>query len=140
MPILNPPNDDALLRLAAGIVSAYIKSNSVSQGDLPRLISIVYSALTKLFMPVQIAAIAPFKPAVSARKSVTDEYIICLEDGKRFKSLKRHLRAHFGMSPDDYRDKWGLGRDYPMVAPNYARARSDLAKSMGLGQQRRHRA
>ena len=140
MPILNPPNDDALLRLAADIVAAYIKNNAVSAADLPGLISIVYTALTKLLIPEQIVTIEPSKPAVAARKSVTDDFIICLEDGKKFKSLKRHLRAHFGLSPDDYRLKWGLGRDYPMVAPNYARARSDLAKSMGLGQLRRHRA
>lgn len=78
----------------------------------------------------------PAKPAVSVKKSITPDYLICLEDGKRFKSLKRHLRAQFGMSPDDYREKWGLPPDYPMVAPNYATARSALAKEMGLGQSR----
>ena len=83
--------------------------------------------------------VEPPKPAVSARKSVTSDYIICLEDGKKFKSLKRHLRTQYDLSPEDYREKWGLGLDYPMVAPNYAKARSQLAKEMGLGQQRRRR-
>ena len=83
--------------------------------------------------------VEPLRPAVSARKSVTSDYIICLEDGKKFKSLKRHLRTQYDMSPEDYREKWGLGLDYPMVAPNYAKARSQLAKEMGLGQQRRRR-
>jgi len=82
----------------------------------------------------------PLKPAVSVKKSITPEYIVCLEDGKKFKSLKRHLRTQYNMTPEQYREKWGLGPDYPMVAPNYAAARSQLAKQMGLGQQRRRRA
>ena len=82
----------------------------------------------------------PLKPAVPVKKSITPDYIVCLEDGKKFKSLKRHLRSQYNLSPDAYREKWGLPADYPMVAPNYAKARSNLAKQMGLGQQRRRRS
>lgn len=125
--------------LAADIVSAYVSNNSVPVTDLPLLIGEVHSALLRLGGgPAEPQAEAP-KPAVPVKKSVMPDYIVCLEDGKKFKSLKRHLRTQYGMTPEQYREKWGLPADYPMVAPNYAAARSELAKSMGLGQQRRKR-
>ena len=121
------------IELAADIVSAYVSNNSVPTGDLPTLISDVHSALLRVGGgTVEIPVEAP-KPAIPVKKSVTPDYIVCLEDGKKFKSLKRHLRTQYNMSPDDYRAKWGLPKDYPMVAPNYAASRSALAKSMGLG-------
>jgi predicted transcriptional regulator len=126
-----------ILDLAAHIVAAYVGNNSVSTSELPGLIHDVVNALGRVNGdPVEIEP-EPVKPAVPVKKSVTPDYIICLEDGKKFKSLKRHLRTHYNMSPEEYREKWGLPADYPMVAPNYAQARSDLAKKMGLGQQRR---
>lgn len=126
------------IELTADIVSAYVSNNSVSAGDIPSLISEVHSALVKVSSgkEVQIAPEPP-KPAISVKKSVTDDFIVCLEDGKKFKSLKRHLRTAYNMSPEQYREKWGLPADYPMVAPNYAEARSRLAKQMGLGQKRK---
>ncbi len=124
------------IELSAGIVAAYVSNNSVSKADLTALISSVYSALAGLSKPAAPAA-EPQAPAVSVRKSVTPDFLICLEDGKKFKSLKRHLRTAYSMSPEEYRTKWGLPADYPMVAPAYAAARSQLAKDMGLGQQRR---
>ncbi len=127
------------IELAADIVSAYVSNNSVPSGDLPGLISEVHTALIRVGSgAIELPAEAP-KPAVPLKKSVTPDYIICLEDGKKFKSLKRHLRTQYNMTPEQYREKWGLALDYPMVAPNYARARSELAKEMGLGQQRRKR-
>jgi predicted transcriptional regulator len=127
--------------LAADIVSAYVANNSVPVSDLPQLINDVYGALTKVGTAAAIAEVKaePQKPAVSVRKSITDDFLTCLEDGKKFKSLKRHLRSQYNLSPEQYREKWGLPADYPMVAPNYAKARSQLAKKMGLGQQRRKR-
>jgi predicted transcriptional regulator len=127
------------IELAADIVSAYVSNNSVPAGELPSLISDIHAALLRVGSgSVEVPAEAP-KPAVSLKKSVTPDYIICLEDGKKFKSLKRHLRTQYNMTPEQYREKWGLPVDYPMVAPNYAKARSELAKEMGLGQQRRKR-
>ena len=127
------------IELAADIVSAYVSNNSVPAGDLPALINEVHSALLR----VTAGAVAPVveapKPAVPPKKSITNEFIVCLEDGRKFKSLKRHLRTQYNMSPDEYREKWGLPPDYPMVAPSYAKARSNLAKQMGLGQQRRRK-
>jgi predicted transcriptional regulator len=131
---------DAFIGLTANIVSAYVSNNPVSAGDLPSLINHVHSALLNVSEGRSAVASEPAKPAVSVKKSITDEYLVCLEDGRRFKSLKRHLRTRYDMSPDQYREKWGLPSDYPMVAPNYAEARSRLAKQMGLGQQRRRRA
>ena len=128
------------MELAAEIVSAYVSNISVPTADLPGVISDVYSALRRVSSSPGPAPVEAPKPAVPTRKSVTSDYIVCLEDGKKFKSLKRHLRTQYNMSPDDYREKWGLGGDYPMVAPNYAKARSKLAKEMGLGQQRRRSA
>lgn len=127
------------IELAADIVSAYVSNNSVPAGDLPGLISEVYNALLRVGSGAPAAPAEPPKPAVAVKRSVTNDYIVCLEDGKKFKSLKRHLRTQYGLSPEDYREKWGLAADYPMVAPNYAKARSNLAKQMGLGQQRRRR-
>jgi predicted transcriptional regulator len=126
-----------LIELAAEIVSAYVSNNSVPAVELPSLINEVYTALTRVGTPMIEATVEPLKPAVSVKKSVHTDFIICLEDGKKFKSLKRHLRTQYNMSPEQYREKWGLPADYPMVAPNYAAARSRLAKEMGLGQQRR---
>jgi len=125
------------IELAANIVSAYVSNNSVPAGELPGLIHEVYSALTRVGSGTAVIPSEPPKPAVSVRKSITNDYLVCLEDGKKFKSLKRHLRTQYGLSPEQYREKWSLPADYPMVAPNYAKARSNLAKQMGLGQQRR---
>ena len=130
-------NSSNYIELAADIVSAYVSNNSVAPADLPALISEVHSALKRVTSGVPVASLEAQKPAVSAKKSIADSYLICLEDGKKFKSLKRHLRTKFNLSPEQYREKWGLPSDYPMVAPNYAKARSQLAKQMGLGQQRK---
>jgi predicted transcriptional regulator len=125
------------IELCAEIVSAYVSNNSVPATDLPVLLNSVYAALTKTAQGQQEEPKAELTPAVSVKKSLTPDYIICLEDGKKFKSLKRHLRTTYDMTPEQYRAKWNLPADYPMVAPNYAKARSELAKTMGLGQQRR---
>jgi predicted transcriptional regulator len=125
------------IELCADIVSAYVSNNSVPAADLPSLLNSVYAALTKTAQVQKEEPKAELVPAVSVRKSVTPDYIICLEDGKKFKSLKRHLRSTYDMTPEQYRAKWNLPADYPMVAPNYAMARSELAKTMGLGQQRK---
>ena len=136
---MNETNSSHYIELAADIVSAYVSNNSVPSGDLPALINDVHSALLRVTTgPVEQPQEAP-KPAVPIKRSVTPDYIICLDDGKKFKSLKRHLRTQYGITPEQYREKWGLPSDYPMVAPNYAKARSELAKEMGLGQQRRKR-
>ena len=128
------------VELAADIVSAYVSNNTVSVQDLPSLIHDVHNALLRITSGGSVDSSSEAqKPAVAVKKSITPDYIVCLEDGKKFKSLKRHLRTQYGMSPEDYREKWGLPSDYPMVAPNYANARSALAKQMGLGQQRRKR-
>ena len=128
---------DELVELTAEIVSAYVSNNTVVATDLPALINNVFDALKKASSTGAQPAKEELRPAVPIKKSVTSEDIICLEDGKKFKSLKRHLRTHYDLSPEEYREKWGLPHDYPMVAPNYAAARSDLAKRMGLGQRRR---
>jgi predicted transcriptional regulator len=125
--------------LTASIVSAYVSNNATTAAEIPALISQIHAALVRVSSGGMEAAAEPSKPAVSIKKSMTSEYLVCLEDGKRFKSLKRHLRTQYNMSPEQYREKWGLPADYPMVAPNYAVARSQLAKKMGLGQQRRRR-
>ena len=128
------------IELATDIVSAYVSNNSVATGELPTLIKDVFGALSRVSSGEPVAAAEAAKPAVPVKKSITPDYIVCLEDGKQFKSLKRHLRTQYGLSPEQYREKWNLPADYPMVAPNYAEARSKLAKQMGLGQQRRRRA
>lgn len=127
------------IELAADIVSAYVSNNSVAAADLPALIGEVHAALQRVSKGEAEPAQEPLKPAVTVKRSVTPDYIVCLEDGKKFKSLKRHLRTQYDMTPEQYREKWSLPPDYPMVAPNYAAARSELAKQMGLGQQRRRR-
>ncbi len=128
------------IELTAEIVSAYVSNNTVPASEIPGLINQVYAALSRVSGKAGDTSAEQLKPAVSVKKSVTPEHIVCLEDGKKFKSLKRHLRTQYNMTPEQYREKWGLGADYPMVAPNYAAARSQLAKQMGLGQQRRRRA
>jgi predicted transcriptional regulator len=130
------PDRTASVELAAEIVAAYVANNSVAVGELPGLIANIHTALQRLGTPIEEPAAKP-QPAVPLKKSVTADFIVCLEDGKKFKSLKRHLRTRYNMTPEEYRQKWGLPADYPMVAPNYAAARSELAKTMGLGQQRR---
>ncbi len=132
-------NGADLIDLAADIVSAYVSNNTVPASDLPALIASVHRALNSTMGGAAEAEPEPLKPAVNPKKSVFPDYIVCLEDGKKFKSLKRHLRTHYDLSPEEYREKWGLPSDYPMVAPNYAAARSALAKKMGLGQQRRRK-
>lgn len=122
--------DTHFTELTAEIVAAYVANNSVQAANLPALIASVHTAVTGLVTPS--APPAP-EPAVNPKRSVHADHIVCLEDGKRFKSLKRHLMTHHGMSPSEYRSKWSLPADYPMVAPNYAEARSELAKRMGLG-------
>lgn len=130
-------NQRDLVRLAAEIAAAYVSANPIQAQDLPALIRTVYSALVEVSGAVAPTSEAIPEPAVSIKKSVTADFIICLEDGKKFKSLKRHLRTRYAMTPDEYRTKWGLAHDYPMVAPNYAKERSNLAKRMGLGQTRK---
>jgi predicted transcriptional regulator len=125
-----------LVELTAEIVSAYVGKNNVPVSDLPGLISDVHDALNRASNRGVVPEREDTKPAISVKKSVTADYIVCLEDGKKFKSLKRHLRTHYKLSPDEYRAKWNLPHDYPMVAPNYAQARSQLAKKMGLGTRR----
>jgi predicted transcriptional regulator len=118
---------------------AYLSNNPTQASEIPNLISQVHAALMRVSSGRPETPLEPAKPAVSVKKSLTPEYLVCLEDGKRFKSLKRHLRTQYNMTPEQYRDKWSLPPDYPMVAPNYAVARSQLAKKMGLGQQARKR-
>lgn len=127
---------ELLMELTAEIVAAYVSNNSVAANDLPGVISQVHAALGGATMPVEEVVEKP-KPAVSIRRSIQNDYLICLEDGQKFKSLKRHLMTHYGLTPEQYREKWELPADYPMVAPSYAEARSRLAKEMGLGQKRK---
>ncbi len=124
-----------VLRMAVDIVSAYVANNTVPAGQVPEVINTVYNSLTTLDGGAAATA-EPAKPAISVRRSVTPEYIVCLEDGKKLKMLKRHLRAAYDMSPEEYRAKWGLPADYPMVAPNYAAQRSAFAKKIGLGRKK----
>ncbi len=124
----------AIVEMTTDIVAAYVCNNVVSTADLPALIQSIHRALTGVVAGGEVAEVAPKKPALPLKRSITPDFLICLEDGRKFKSLKRHLRTKYNMSPEEYRSKWGLPKDYPMVAPNYARARSDLAKQMGLGQ------
>jgi predicted transcriptional regulator len=123
-----------IIEMTADIVSAYVGNNSVSATELPSLIQSIHRALSSVTVAAEPVAAAPQEPAVSVKRSIQPDFLICLEDGRKFKSLKRHLRTKYNLSPEDYRAKWNLPRDYPMVAPNYAKARSDLAKQMGLGQ------
>ena len=136
---MNDTTSGGYIALTADIVSAYVSNNTVSANDIPSLISQVHSALVRVSVGQSDAQPEPLKPAISVKKSITPDYLVCLEDGKKFKSLKRHLRTQYNMTPETYREKWSLPPDYPMVAPYYAAARSQLAKQMGLGQQRRRR-
>ncbi len=124
-----------LLELTSDIVAAHVSNNPVPLGELPGLIETVFGTLSTLSKPAAEPEVE-LKPAVPIKKSITNEFIICLEDGKQLKMLKRHLKTHYSLSPEEYREKWNLPHDYPMVAPNYARARSELAKKMGLGTRR----
>ncbi|MCY0146305.1 MucR family transcriptional regulator [Hoeflea sp. G2-23] len=136
---INDSGSDILIELTAEIVAAYVSNNSVAANDLPNVISQVHAALGGATTPVEEVVEKP-KPAVPVRRSVQNDYLICLEDGQKFKSLKRHLMTHYGLTPEQYREKWELPADYPMVAPSYAEARSRLAKEMGLGQKRKRAA
>jgi predicted transcriptional regulator len=128
--------NETLITLTADIVSAHVSNNSVAVNDLPVLIQNVHNALNQLGARAEEPAATP-EPAVSIRSSVKPDFIVCLEDGKKLKMLKRHLMTHYQMTPDQYRQKWGLNADYPMVAPNYAEQRRTLAKKIGLGTKRR---
>jgi predicted transcriptional regulator len=128
------------IELTVEIVSAYVSNNAVAATEISSLIGQVHAALLRVSNGHGETTSDQAKPAIAVKKSITPDYIICLEDGKKFKSLKRHLRTQYNMTPEHYREKWGLPPDYPMVAPNYAEARSQLAKQMGLGQQRKRRA
>ena len=132
----NPDNDDTLITLTADIVAAHVSNNSVAVNDLPQLIANVHGALAGLGSGGAAPEVRA-EPKVPIRSSIKPDYIVCLEDGKRLKMLKRHLMTHYQMTPDQYRQKWGLNSDYPMVAPNYAEQRRTLAKSIGLGTKRR---
>jgi len=122
-----------LLRMTTDVVAAYVGNNTLPTAQLAEVINVVYGSLRSLEGQVAQARPEPLKPAVPIRKSVTPEFLICLEDGKKLKMLKRHLRSTYNMTPDEYRSKWGLAPDYPMVAPNYAERRSEFAKKIGLG-------
>jgi predicted transcriptional regulator len=132
----NAAAEDSLLTLTADIVAAHVSNNSVAVNDLPSLIQNVHGALTGISGSASAPEPKP-EPKVSIRSSVKPDFIVCLEDGKRLKMLKRHLMTHYNMTPDQYRQKWGLSADYPMVAPNYAEQRRALAKSIGLGTKRK---
>jgi predicted transcriptional regulator len=130
------PTSD-VLRMTADVVAAYVRNNSLATNDLPEVISVVHASLTDIDRDG--AAAVPLQPAVPIRRSVTPDYIVCLEDGKKLKMLKRHLRTSYNLTPDEYRTKWQLGPGYPMVAPNYAKRRSEFAKQIGLGQKSRRK-
>jgi predicted transcriptional regulator len=132
MSLENQDSAELLITLTADIVAAHVSNNSVAVTDVPALISNVHGALKNLSDPAPAPVAAP-EPAVPVRNSVKRDYIVCLEDGKKLKMLKRHLMTHYGMTPDEYRNKWGLPADYPMVAPAYAETRRELAKAIGLG-------
>jgi predicted transcriptional regulator len=135
-----PPADNDLVDLSADIVCAYVSHNALSVTDLPKLIADVHTALRSLHTGGAADPVEELRPAVPVRKSISPDFLICLEDGKKFKSLKRHLRTHYNLSPEEYREKWGLPADYPMVAPNYSATRSRLAKDNGLGRKAPARA
>lgn len=129
-------SNEAIVALTADVVSAYVANNPVPMTQLAELIASVHGSLTGLSSGQATAPVEAPKPAVPVKKSIQDDYIVCLEDGKKFKSLKRHIGTHYNLTPEEYRAKWGLPADYPMVAPAYAAARSALAKSMGLGRKK----
>lgn len=127
-------NKTDVIDFTVDVVAAYVGNNTVPAAELPGLIQSIYQTLNGLGAVEEVKAEAPREPAISIKKSISNDYIVCLEDGRKFKSLKRHLRTKYNLSPEEYRAKWNLPKDYPMVAPSYARARSELAKQMGLGQ------
>ena len=129
----NEITDDDVLRMTTEVVAAYVSNNMLPTAQIPDVIRVVHETLGDLVQMENEPEPEPQKPAVSIRKSVTPDYIVCLEDGKKLKMLKRHLRSTYGMTPEEYRAKWGLKADYPMVAPNYAAQRSAFAKKIGLG-------
>ncbi|MBO39903.1 MAG: transcriptional regulator [Rhodospirillaceae bacterium] len=133
---INIVDNDKILKMTVEIVAAYVSHNDVNSALVPDIINNIYSSLNSLNTQSSKKPTEALKPAISIRRSITPEYIVCLEDGKKLKMLKRHLRASYGMSPDDYRTKWGLPLDYPMVAPNYAEQRSNFAKKIGLGRKK----
>ncbi|MGE0628231.1 MAG: MucR family transcriptional regulator [Hyphomicrobiaceae bacterium] len=133
---MDESSNNDLVNHTVEIVSSYVSNNSLSPNEVAALIVETHRALSKVTNGSESFEREELKPAISVKKSVTNDYLICLEDGKKFKSLKRHLRTHYNLSPEEYREKWGLPHDYPMVAPNYAAARSNLAKKMGLGTRR----
>ncbi len=139
MPEVNESNDESMIELTADIVSAYVSNNAVAVSDLPGLITHIHETLRDVEKAGKPSIEEPAKPAVPINRSVQKDYLICLEDGQKFKSLKRHLRTHYNLSPEEYREKWRLPIDYPMVAPSYSRARSALAKKVGLGKKRKGR-
>ena len=130
---------DMLIELTPVVVAAYVSNNRVPVSELPNLIADIHAALGRVGSAVEQTPVDKQKPAVNPKRSVHDDYIVCLEDGKKFKSLKRHLMTHYNLTPDQYREKWNLDTSYPMVAPNYAAARSQLAKKMGLGRKAKGR-
>lgn len=129
-------SDTTLVDLTTDIVSAYVSNNNIAAGELPVLIKNIHAALSSSSRTPLEPEVEELVPAVPIRKSISGDFLICLEDGKKFKSLKRHLRARYNLTPEEYRVRWGLPSDYPMVAPNYTASRSKLAKSMGLGRKR----
>jgi predicted transcriptional regulator len=131
--------ENSFIELTAQIVSAYVGNNTVPSTEIANLIGQVHAALKRVSGGQVAPSAEPARPAVPVKRSINSDFIVCLEDGKKFKSLRRHLRTQYNLTPEQYREKWGLPADYPMVAPNYAAARSQLAKQMGLGQQRRRR-
>ncbi len=139
-PINTSPNSETEIELTADIVAAYVSNNPVPASELATLITNLHSAIALLGTKKAEASHASLIPAVNPKKSVHDDYIICLEDGKKFKSLKRHLSTHHGMTPEEYRAKWNLPADYPMVAPGYSAIRSQLAKDLGLGRSKEQMA
>jgi predicted transcriptional regulator len=130
-------NDNKFIDQTASIVAAYVSHNTIAADQVPALIAKVHAALSQVSGGQVVAGGEALTPAVPVKRSVFPDYLICLEDGKKFKSLKRHLRTQYKMTPEQYRERWNLPADYPMVAPNYAKTRSQLAKKMGLGQQRK---
>ena len=126
-----------IVSMTADITSAYVSNKALDPDQLPEVIRTIYNSLKSLGEKIESESLAPPKPAISIRRSITPDYIVCLEDGKKLKMLKRHLRAAYGMTPDEYRARWGLAADYPMVAPNYAITRSKFAKQIGLGKKRK---
>jgi predicted transcriptional regulator len=134
--VMDDTQSGDLMAYTVEIVASYVRNNTVAAEDLPRLIQTTHQALSRVTGEPAPPEREDAKPAIAVKRSVTSDYIVCLEDGKKFKSLKRHLRTHYNLSPEQYREKWSLPHDYPMVAPNYAAARSDLAKKMGLGTRR----